>query len=608
MKMGPGYVGKFLNVNLSEGNTRIEPLDESILRRFISGRGLGTKLLYDQAPTDVDPLSQENVIVLTTGVLTGTLSLFSSRTNISTKSPLTNRICMGNCGGYFGPELKFAGFDGIMITGKAEKLSYLWIHDGEVEIRECEELSGKTAPEAEEHLQEQTAKGSRVLCIGPAGERLVKISCVYGDDRFVGRGGTGAVFGSKNLKGIVTHGPKVKTIPVFDDTRFREVIKREQKLYDENEFFQLWRKTGTPFIVEPMNGLGIMGTRNFQEGTFEVYQQISGDTLREYFVQKKVTCHRCPVACISMSEVKDGTYQGAHCRGPEFETIYAFGSDCGVSSLPAIIMADKLCTDYGMDTISTGNICAFAMELFERGLLTKEDTGGLELQFGNQEAMIELIHFIGKKEGIGKILGEGVREAAKTVGKGAEDYAIHVKGLELAAYDPRGAKSQGLAYATSPRGGCHHTGYAEQELYDGSFDRFTIEGKAAVAIQNQDKSVLFDSTGICAFPTQLGVVGLDTMAELLFYATGFEDFRTDAQLMKIGERIFNLERLFNWREGMTSEEDTLPKRFTTETHRAGASAGQTVDIASMLNEYYKLRNWSSEGKPTQNLLDQLELP
>ncbi len=608
MKMGAGYVGKFLNVNLSEGNTRIEPLDESILRRFISGRGLGTKLLYDQTATDVDPLSQENVIVLTTGVLTGTLSLFSSRTNISTKSPLTNRICMGNCGGYFGPELKFAGFDGIMITGKAEKLSYLWIHDGEGEIRECEELSGKTAPEAEEHLQEQTAKGSRVLCIGPAGERLVKISCVYGDDRFVGRGGTGAVFGSKNLKGIVTHGPKVKTIPVFDDARFREVIKREQKLYDENEFFQVWRKTGTPFIVEPMNGLGIMGTRNFQEGTFELYQQISGDTLREYFVQKKVTCHRCPVACISMSEVKDGTYQGAHCRGPEFETIYAFGSDCGVSSLPAIIMADKLCTGYGMDTISTGNICAFAMELFERGLLTKEDTGGLELQFGNQEAMIELIHFIGKKEGIGKILGEGVRKAAKTFGKGAEDYAIHVKGLELAAYDPRGAKSQGLAYATSPRGGCHHTGYAEQELYDGSFDRFTIEGKAAVAIQNQDKSVLFDSTGICAFPTQLGVVGLDTMAELLFYATGFEDFRTDAQLMKIGERIFNLERLFNWREGMTSEEDTLPKRFTEEAHTKGASAGQTVDIETMLVEYYRLRQWSPEGRPTQNLLDHLGLP
>ncbi|NIQ40275.1 MAG: hypothetical protein GTN81_17075 [Proteobacteria bacterium] len=606
--MRNGYVGQFLDVNLSDGRTKVETVDESLLRRFISGRGLGAKLLYDRTPAGVDALAEDNVVVLTTGVLTGTLSLFSSRTNITTKSPLTSRICMGNCGGYFGPELKFAGFDGIIITGKAAKLSYLWIRDGEVEIRQCEELSGKTAPETEAYLQRKTDKGSRVLCIGPAGERLVKISCVCGDDRFVGRGGTGAVFGSKRLKGIVAYGSQVKTIPVFDEKKFKEVIKQEQKLYDDNEFFQLWRKTGTPFIVEPMTELGILGTRNFQNGYFELHEQISGDTLRENYVRKKVTCHRCPVACISMSEVKDGIYGGAHCRGPEFETIYAFGSDCGVSSLPAIIMADKLCTDYGMDSISTGNICAFAMELFERGILTLEDTGGLELRFGNHESMIKLIHLIGKKEGIGEILAGGVREAARTIGKGAEDYAIHVKGLEVAAYDPRGAKSQGLAYATSPRGGCHHTGYAEQELYDGSFDRFTIEGKAAVTIQNQDKSVLYDSTGICAFPTQLGVVGLDTMADLLSHATGFEDFQSEEQLMKIGERIFNLERLFNWREGMTSAEDTLPKRFITEAHTTGSSAGQTVDITSMLKEYYKLRNWSPDGRPTQELLDQLELP
>jgi aldehyde:ferredoxin oxidoreductase len=607
MKMRGGYVGRFLSVNLSEGTTEVETLEERFLRRFISGRGLGAKLLYDNAPAGVDPLSPENVIVLTSGVLTGTRSLFSSRTNITTKSPLTNRICMGNCGGYFGPELKFAGFDGITIHGKAEKLSYLWIHDGEVEIRECTELAGKTAPETEASLEENTAKGSRVLCIGPAGERSVKISCVYGDDRFIGRGGTGAVLGSKNLKGIVAYDSKVKTIPVFDEAKFGEVIKREQELYDENEFFQLWRKTGTPFIVEPMNGLGILGTRNFQEGTFELYEQISGDTLRKNYVRKKVTCHRCPVACISMSEVKDGVYQGAHCRGPEFETIYAFGSNCGVSSLPAIIMADKLCTDYGIDTISTGNTCAFATELFERGILTTQDTGGLELRFGDHEAIVKLIHLIGKREGIGRVLSEGVKEAARTIGKGAEDYAIHVKGLELAAYDPRGAKSQGLAYATSPRGGCHHTGYAEQELYDGSFDRFTTEGKAAVTIQNQDKSVLYDSTGICAFPTQLGVVGLDTMAELLYYATGVEAFRSEENLMKIGERVFNLERLFNWREGMTPEEDMLPKRFTSETHSTGASAGQTVELTPMLKEYYQLRHWSADGKPTQALLDELGL-
>jgi aldehyde:ferredoxin oxidoreductase len=260
-----------------------------------------------------------------------------------------------------------------------------------------------------------------------------------------------------------------------------------------------------------------------------------------------------------------------------------------------------------MDTISTGNICAFAMELFERGILTKEDTGGLELQFGNHESMIDLVHLIGKREGIGDVLAEGVRRASEIIGNGANEFAMHVKGLELAGYDPRGAKSQGLAYATSPRGGCHHTGYAEEELYDPEFDRFTIEGKAAITMKNQDKSVLYDSTGICAFPTQLGLVDMETMADLLYCATGFEEFRSAEQLMKIGERAFNLERLFNWREGMMSDQDTLPQRFISESHHRGASAGQTVDIYGMLKEYYALRKWSADGRPSGELLVELGL-
>ena len=356
-----------------------------------------------------------------------------------------------------------------------------------------------------------------------------------------------------------------------------------------------------------MNELGILGTRNYQAGFCDFHSAIDGDALKNRHVVKKVTCHRCPVACISISEVKEGKYAGARCRGPEFETIYALGSSCGNPSLEAIIKADELCTEYGMDTISAGNICAFAIECFERGILTTADTDGLELRSGHEDALIELVHRIGRRQGIGRVLGEGVRAAARAIGRGAERYALHVKGMELAGYDPRGAKAQGIAYATSPRGGCHHTGYSEQELYDPSFDRFTTKGKAQVAKDNQDKGVLYDSTGICAFPTQLGVVDLDTMAGLLANATGFPELGSADALRRIGERVFNLERLFNWREGMSPEDDTLPRRFLEEPLAAGGSAGQVVELQQMLAEYYRLRRWTSEGRPTPELLADLDL-
>jgi aldehyde:ferredoxin oxidoreductase len=605
--MSGGYTKKLLTLDLSSGAVRTETTDEAILRKFISGRGLGVKLLYDRNPRGIEPFSPDNLIVLTTGVLGGTTALFSSRVNITTKSPLTGLINMGNTGGFFGPELKFAGFDGLVITGKAEALSYIWIKDGRVEVRTCEDLKGKSCPETEAGLRRKTDMKSYVLCIGPAGEKLVKTACVYGEHRFIGRGGTGAVFASKNLKGVVVRGSATSRVPVSDEKDFSKLVEYEKKLYRENEFFRDWAKYGTPFIVSLMNSLGILGTHNYQHGGFDDHESINGDCLRENYIVRKITCHRCPVACISLSEVTNGRYAGAHCRGPEYETIYAFGSDCGNSSLPAVIMADQLCTEYGMDTISTGNICAFTMELFERGVITRQDTGGLSLRFGNHEAMIELIHLIGKREGIGDVLAEGVRRASESIGKGAEEYAMHVKGLELAGYDPRGAKSQGIAYATSPRGGCHHTGYAEEELYDSEFDRFTTEGKPAVAMKNQDKSVLYDSTGICSFPTQLGLVNMETMADLLYCATGFEEFRTVERLIKIGERAFNLERLFNWQEGMTPDQDTLPGRFLREPLESGASAGHIVEIDAMLKEYYTLRKWTADGRPTEELLEELGL-
>jgi aldehyde:ferredoxin oxidoreductase len=601
------YTGKTLYVDLTRGSTSFVDTDIGLLRRYIGGRGLGAAILYDRQAAGVDPLSAKNTIVITTGALTGTASLFSSRTNITTKSPLTGGICMGNCGGFFGPELKFAGFDAVVVIGKAPRLSYLWISDGRAEIRPCEELQSRSCPETETALIEATDRKARVLCIGPAAEKGARIACLYGDHRYVGRGGTGAVFGAKNLKAVAVRSTLTNTIEVADRQRFLSVVEETKKLFRENEFFQEWRQYGTPFIVSPMNELGILGTRNYQSGACEFHERINGDALKDSYVVKKITCHRCPVACISLSEVKDGEYKGAHCRGPEYETIYAFGSDCGVDSLPAIIKADQLCAEYGLDTISTGNICAFAMELYERGILSSRDTDGLELRFGNYRAMIELVHRIGRREGIGQILGDGVRRAAARIGDGAGRYALHVKGLEIAGYDPRGAKSQALVYATSPRGGCHHTGYAEEELYDPTFDRFTIKGKGEVTKRNQDKSCMYDSTGICAFPTQLGVINVDTMSELLTHATGFPELDSADKLMKIGERVFTLERQFNRREGMTQEDDTLPPRFLSEPLEQGESKGQVVEQAALLEQYYKVRGWDAEGRPTRRLLEELGL-
>ena len=606
--MKNGYTGNFLNINLTTNLINREEINDQVLRQFVGGRGLGVKLLYDRMIAGIDPLSPDNMIVLTTGVLTGTKALFSSRTNITTKSPLTGMICMGNCGGFFGPELKFAGFDGIIITGRAKHFSYIWIHDGKVEIRECEDLQGMTNPATEVELKKRTDPKSRVICIGPAAEKQVKFANVYGgDDRFIGRGGTGCVFASKNLKAVVVRGSQTNTIPVSDDENFSRVVEDTRKLFQENEFFQLWRQYGTPFILTPMNNLGLLATRNYQEGCFEFHEQINGDELKKNYLVKKVSCHRCPAACICISEVKTGPYKGARCRGPEYETLCHLGSNCGNSSLPALIKGDQLCTEYGMDTMSTGNTCAFAMELFQRGIITTADTGGLMLKFGDPEVMLKLIHMIGRREGIGDILAEGVREAAKKIGRGAEKYAMHVKGLELAAYDPRGAKSQALAYATSPRGGCHHTGYAEEELYVPDFDRFTNKGKDKICLNNQNGSVLYDCTGVCAFPTQLGVIDFNIMSDLLYYATGFDELHDCAELKKIGERVFNLERMFNWRDGMMPSDDTLPKRFLEEPLKDGASAGQTVDLEPMLKSYYRLREWTPEGRPTPELLAKLDL-
>jgi len=599
-----GYVGRILRVDLTSGRITEDELDTWLAANYVGGRGLGDRILYDELKATVDPLSPSNVLVFTTGALTGTKAPFSSRSWIVTKSPLSGTILMSNSGGFFGPELKFAGYDGIIVTGKANSPSYLWIRDGEVEIRCALHLWGLPTRETERRTREETDARARVACIGPSGEKLVRFTCVICDNRAFGRGGGGAVMASKNLKAVAVRGTgKVK---IADEKVFNKIVKQVLDTYQKHEFIKEWRQFGTPYIVGPMNELGIFSTRNFQTGFFENHENINAEAHRKYVV-KHTTCFGCPVTCTSLSLVEEGEYAGSACRGPEYQTLFSFGSQCGNNNLEAIIAASMLCNDLGMDTISTGNVVGFAMELYERGILKDKDTQGLELKFGSHESMVKLVKMIGNREGLGNILAEGVMRSSKEIGKGSEKYAMHVKGLELSGYDPRGAKSQGLAYATSPRGGCHHTGYAVQELYDMTFDRFTIKGKGKITKDNEDLTALIDSTGLCAFVQQLGVITTDLVAKLLYAATGLSEFRSVDNLLKAGERIINLERMFNVREGFTRRDDTLPERLLKEPMPTGSSKGQVVELGPMLDEYYAVRGWTRDGIPTKEKLKELKL-
>ncbi|HMK94796.1 MAG TPA: aldehyde ferredoxin oxidoreductase family protein [Candidatus Limnocylindrales bacterium] len=602
--MKGGYVNRILWVDLSNKEFHCSELSESYAREFISGRGLGVKTLYDELPAKVDPLSPQNILVISNGVLTGTSSPFCARSWIVTKSPLTGAILMSNSGGFFGPELKFAGYDMVVVKGKAKKFSYLWINNDKVELRDASKLRGLGTQATQDKIARETDPKTRAACIGPAGEKLVKFSSIMCADRAFGRGGSGAVFASKNLKAIAVRG--TMPVPVAEPETFRTVIKQVLETYARNDFMQEWRKVGTVFNVGAMNELGIFPTRNFQTGFFEGYQQLD-DKANKQYVEKHITCYGCPVACTSWSVVRTGEFAGAKCRGPEYETIWAFGGSCGNDRLDSIIAANAFCNEMGLDTESTGQVIGFAMELFERGIITEKDTGGIPLHFGDFRSMLKLADMIATRQGLGDVLAEGVRYASGKIGKDAPRYAIHVKGLEIDGYDPRGAKAQGLAYATASRGGCHHSGYASQELYDPKFDRFTEAGKGAITKGNEDSTALVDSTGICAFPMQLGVLTIKELGMLLYAATGFKEFSDEQNLAMIGERIYNQERLFNVREGLNSKDDVLPMRFLTEPTPTGNSKGSVVQFWDMRKEYYSIRGWSQEGVPKAGKLAELKL-
>jgi len=600
-KLG-GYIGKILRVNLTNKDSSIQYIDRKIFKKFLGGRGVAAKIYFEEIPPEVKPLDEKNKLIFITGPLTGTIVPASTKFQCATKSPETGIYLCSNSGGNFGPQLKFSGYDGLIIEGKSSKPVYIIIDDGKMEIKDASKLWGKSTVEVYNILKKEIGYSrAGIMCIGPAAERKVVFSNIRVDKRSFGRGGAGAVMASKNLKAIVVKGKDKLSYANFAE------LKKRIKPREIKEACKDLATYGRPIYTKSIHDLGCYPVRNFQTTVFSGIDKVDAEFMKENFFIKNQACYRCPVACLQLCEVKDGKLAGQRVV-PEYETIWALGAQCGVSDFNTILSANVLCNEYGMDTMSTGNIIGFAMELYERGKITKEDTGGLELTFGNSEALLKVIRLIAHKEKIGKVLSGGFREIAKKI-PDSKPYMMQVKGMPFAAYDPRGFYGMGLTYGTSSRGACHNVGgwSIRAELLSGQYDRFAIKGKGKLIKNIQDTRAYLDSLGICT--TVRRVLGFTDNPDstVLSLVTGL-DF-TD-NLMKIGERIYTLERLILTRESISRKDDLLPERITNEKLPDGSAKGHILTKQMYeveLNEYYKARGWNKEGIPTRKRLKSLSL-
>lgn len=610
-----GYIGKFLRVNLTKGDTSVENLKPEIAQKFVGARGLATKVLFDETDPKVEPFSPENKLIFATGPLTGTGAPAACRYMVVTKSPLTGGIANSSCGGFWGSELKFAGYDMVIIEGAASEPVYLWIENEKIEIRSAKSFWGKDTSETNDLIRSETDENARVACIGPGGENLVRFGCIISEGRAAGRGGVGAVMGSKNLKAIAVRGTKGFT--VFDkDGFYRSALKALKNI--ENEYaLDHFGKFGTPSVIALTAERGVLPTRNFQSAVYEDWEKISGEKLFTIFSKRKrggVSCFGCPVACGRMTKVIEPEFQGEG-HGPEYETLGSFGAGCGVNNLAAISKANFICNEKGIDTISTAVTIACAMELFEEGFIPREDVG-FDLRFGDARAIVTLSDQIARKEGFGKILAEGSYRMAEKYGH--PELSMSSKKQEFPSYDPRGLQGMGVQYATQNRGGDHIRGEQQDMdlygVYDWRMckdrgityvDSFYPDDKPLLTKETQDWFSIIDSSGLCNFMFYLGNIE-DDMLALLETATGF-NFNGIKGMMKAGERIFNLERLYNLEAGLSDKDDILPKRMLEEPVPEGPCKGHIVHLDRMLPEYYKLRGWNENGIPIEEKLKELEL-
>jgi len=597
-----GWTGQILRADLTNGKIKKEALDEKLAGDFIGGRGLASKMLFDEIDPAIDPLSPKNKLILATGPLTGTYAPSSGRYMVVTKAPLTGTIGSSNSGGYFGPEMKYAGCDLIVIEGKSKKPVYLWVNNADVELQSAEHLWGKTTYETDDLIKGETDEDAKVACIGPAGEKLVKFSCIINDKhRAAGRSGVGAVMGSKNLKAIAMRG--TGGIKVADNDGFREAsLDCLEKIKSSPVTGQGLPALGTPMLVGVINAHGIFPTKNFQLSVFEGANKISGETLADKILIRNRSCFGCPIGCGRVTEITDPTFKGKG-EGAEYETIWALGADCGVDDLGAITKANYICSEMGMDPIGLGGTIACAMELSEKGYLPAIGLGR-ELRFGDADALVELTTKAGNREGFGDALAEGGFRLAEKYRH--PELFMGVKKQEFPAYDPRGVQGMALEYATSNRGACHVRGYMISPEIVGlpaPVDRFATQGKAELLKIFQDLTAVVDSSGMCLFTTF--AIGIDEIRAVLKPATGID--YTAESLMMAGDRIWNLERLFNLKAGFTGKDDTLPQRLLKEPIPEGPSKGHVAELDKMLPQYYKVRGWTPEGIPKEEKLKELGL-
>jgi aldehyde:ferredoxin oxidoreductase len=594
-----GYTGKILRVNLTDGTWKTEDLDLEMAKKFIGGRGLGTKMMMDEVDPKVDPLSPENKMFVVTGPMTGNPVATSGRYMVVTKSPLSNTIASSNSGGKWGAELKFAGWDIIAFEGKSEEPVYLSIDDDKVELLSAADLWGTTVSNTTKKLEEKHAKGCKVLAIGPGGENLSHIAAIMNDeDRAAGRSGVGAVMGSKNLKAIVVKGSGKPEVP--DQDRIKELNKKQLAKIKENGVTGEGLPTyGTAVLLNILNELGSLPTNNFQEAQFDKADEISGETLADKYLIKRTACYRCPIGCGRY--VKSGDWEGG---GPEYETLWSFGSDCGISDMDSIIMANYWCNEMGLDTISAGSTIAAAIELHQKGYIKDDELDGLKLEFGNGTDIAEWVKRMGYGQGLGAKMAQGSYRL--TDGYGVPELSMTVKKLEMPAYDPRGIMGIGLNYATSNRGGCHVRGYTISPEVLGlpeQLDRFDTKAKPTWVKIFQDLTAAIDSLGVCLFTSF--ALGADDYAEMYNVIAG-TDF-TGNDILAIGDRIYNIEKQFNLLAGVTPEEDKLPKRLLEDPIPEGPSKGWVNKLDEMLGEYYKERGWGEDGIPTEAKLKELGL-
>ena len=607
--MPKGYTGKLLWVDLTSGRSETAPLEEETARTFLGGSGLGAKLIRERLKAIRGPLDTSNPLCFMPGLLCGTVVPGANRTTVCALSPATNAWGEARAGGAWAPMLKFAGYDGAIFTGKATHPVYVWIENDHVEIRPADRLWGKGFFETDERLIAETHRDAVVAGIGPAGEKLSRMACVMFEGRYArsaGRTGMGAVMGSKNLKAVVVRG--TGGIPVADGTglmtRAAAYGGKEKTKFKRN--FEL----GTAGGVVATEAFGDMPIRNFLGGRWaEKAERVSGQTMFKKYGKHERSCVSCPSNCTLIVDIP-GTAVG---HAPEYETIGAFGSMCECDQIEVIALCNELCNDYGLDTISAGNTIAFVMEAFEKGMLSDASLEGIRPTWGNAEAIVALLHKIGKREGIGDLLADGTRPAAERLGGDLADMLVEVKGVEVPMHDPRAFWSNALNYAVANRGACHMEGVTftvESGLpfpdlgYTAPMDPYIPDGKAELNAKMHDLMVLYDGLGICKFYIVVSY-GPTILAEWLNYCTGWKT--TPEELMRTGERIFTAKRLINVGRGLTRKDDYLPKRLLTVPQRDDIGPVDPHGMERMLTEYYRLRGWDAKGAPTKARLKTLRL-